>query len=300
MARRRHWLRNLGLAFLAVLVILGTIVWRFAVRTETVRLDEHAWAVMNGGGNTLVLDSPEGALVVDTKLFLSARSLQKEVAQLTGRPVKMVVNTHYHLDHAGGNVRHVGAEFVGHPKTREHLLATEPDTYGVGKEGERALTATLVPDRKQFQFGDDFVDIRYLGQGHTDGDVVVFLHKRSLLHAGDLFFNGYYPTIDPGGSGSMRAWVGTLDQALAIGAAKIIPGHGPIATNADMKNARDYLAALWAAALEGARAGKSCDDLKSSFDPKPFHLRPIPLISSFAKNVKTACAEAKAFVATPK
>src|SRR6185369_14190393 len=153
-------------------------------------------------------------------------------------------------------------EFVGHERARARLLETDA-MFQPGGEGAEMVPKTFVPDGgKQLQFGDDYVDIRYLGRGHTDGDVAVFLHRRSILHAGDLFVNGFYPIIDTKGGGSLRELGPTLDKLCDIGAAKIVPGHGPIAGPAELDNTRKYVNALWKHILEGVRAGKSKSEIE--------------------------------------
>lgn len=290
-ARLARWF---GIALLLLLIAAGIGAWR-ALKVDTARIDDHLYALMGGGGNTLLLLGDEGALVVDTKFSWPAAQLQNEVKRLTGKPVKMVIDTHYHADHTHGNPKFPGAEFVGHPQTRAHLLGLDAGMFGPGAEGAAMAPTTLVSDGKQFSFADDYVDVRYLGRGHTDGDVVVFLHKRSILHTGDLFLNGYYPVFDPRGGGSLRELGPTLDKVIAIGAQKIIPGHGPMAGPDELKRFREYVGALWEHALSGVRAGKRCDEIAADFDAERFHLAPIPGFSSLRKNLEAACAEATAW-----
>ncbi|MSP63740.1 MAG: MBL fold metallo-hydrolase [Myxococcales bacterium] len=284
-----------GIVLLLLALGAGFLAWRM-LRVETVRIDEHLHVLLGGGGNTLLLDSPEGALVVDTKFSFPASHLQKEAQRLTGKPVKMVIDTHYHFDHTGGNPLFPGAEFVGAPRTREHLIAKEA-LFRPGAAGEKMLPTTLVSDGKQWNFGDDYVDVRYLGVGHTDGDLVVFLHKRSILHTGDLFVNGFYPVMDPEAGGSYRALGPTLDKVIAIGAQQIIPGHGPIAAPEDLKRFREYVGLLWDHVLSGVRSGKSRDEVAAGFDAARFHLEPIYGFSSVRKNLDAAFDEATAWLA---
>ena len=288
--------RWIGVALFLLLIVAGIGAWR-ALKVDTEKLDDRLYALMGGGGNTLMLVGDEGALVVDTKFSWPAAHLQKEVKRITGKPVKMVIDTHYHFDHTHGNPYYPGAEFVAHPRTRAHLLELDGGMFGPGAEGAAMVPTTLVDTGKQFEFADDYVDVRYLGRGHTDGDVVVFLHKRSILHTGDLFLNGLYPVIDLKGGGSVRELGPTLDKVIAIGARRIIPGHGPIAGPEDLKLFRKYIRALWDHALAAAHAGK-CDESTASFDAVPFHLSPLPGFSSLRKNIDAACEEATALVAS--
>jgi glyoxylase-like metal-dependent hydrolase (beta-lactamase superfamily II) len=300
MAKKRSLLRRIGRALLILFVLLlagaGVLAY-FAFRVTTVALDDHAWVLLGGGGNTLVLDGPEGPLVVDTKFGPPAATLEREVKRIAGKPVKMVIDTHYHIDHTHGNPRFPGAEFVSAKRTRDHLLELDAKTFGPGSDGEHEVPTTLIDDGmvKQINFGDDFVEVRQPGRGHTDGDVVVFLHKRSVLHTGDLFVNGYYPIIDPKGGGSFAELGPTLDKVIAIGAAKIIPGHGPIATPDDLVRYRKYVAALWDHVRAGVKAGKSKQEIEKGFDATPYRLSNLMVaLTSLSKNVAQAYDEAVA------
>lgn len=188
----RRILRALAVVLVLLLAVVGVGAY-FLMKVKTVQLDDKLYELNGGGGNTLALLSDEGALVIDTKFGPPAGKIKDEVARLTGKPVKMVINTHYHFDHTGGNPRFPGAEFVGTTRTREHLLTLEAKRFGPGTDGEKVVPTTLVDQSKQMSFGDEYVDVRYVGRGHTDGDVIVFLHKRSLVHTGDLYVGGYYP-----------------------------------------------------------------------------------------------------------
>ncbi len=295
----RRALRWLGALLLVGAAVVGILAWR-QLRTETVRLDDRAFVVLGGGGNTLVLAADDGALVVDTKFSYPASQLKTQVDKLVGKPAKLVINTHYHFDHSHGNPLYAGARFMAQTRTREHLLALDPGLFGPNAPGAAMLPTELVDDVRKLRFGDEEIEVRYLGRGHTDGDIVVFLRKRSLLHMGDLFTNGLYPIADVKGGGSMRDWVATIDRAIELQPKTIIPGHGPIATLDDLKAFRAYLGAVWQHALDGATAGKSCDDIAGSFDGTPWKMAPIPGFSSQSKNLETACEEAKAEVAKTK
>jgi glyoxylase-like metal-dependent hydrolase (beta-lactamase superfamily II) len=292
-SRLRRIARVLGVLFLILLALAGVGAY-FLFRVTTKTIDEHAWVLLGGGGNTLVLDGDPGPMVVDTKFGPPAATLEREVKRLVGRPVKLVIDTHYHFDHTHGNPRFVGAEFWGARRTRDRLLGQDAGMFGPGAEGEKAVPTNLIDDGlvKQLHWGDDFVEVRQPGRGHTDGDVVVFLHKRSLLHTGDLFLNGYYPLIDTKGGGSFAELGPTLDKVIAIGAAKVVPGHGPMCGREELVNYRKYVGSLWDHVLAGVRAGKSQKEIEKTFDPAPYGLSGLPGMSSYSKNVGLAYEEA--------
>jgi len=293
----------LGAALLLVVLLVGGFFLKF-LSTDDTRFDAHAWAMLGGGGNTLILDSDAGPLVVDTKFLYPSGKLKAAIEKSAGKPVKMVINTHYHFDHTGGNPKYVGAEFMAAATVPEHMRKEMASDFGPDKPGAATVPTTLIPttvdapNPKRFTYGDDDVEVLFLGRGHTDGDVVVLLHNRSILHMGDLFVNGAYPLVDTKAGASVREWVGVMDRAIALNAKTVIPGHGPICTTADMKLQRDYLASLWEEAMAAVKAGKSRDQAVSAHDPSRFGLKPIfPVIMGPGDNMKAAYDEAKAWVA---
>ncbi len=288
----RRILRVVGVLVLLIVAVVGVGAY-YLFKVKTVELDDKLVELDGGGGNTLVLLSDDGALVIDTKFGPPSGKLKDEIAKRTGKPVKMVINTHYHFDHTGGNPRFGGAEFVGSTRTREHMQTIDAGRFGPGAEGAKMVPTTLVDTNKQLPFGDEFVDVRYCGRGHTDGDVIVFLHKRSLVHTGDLFVSGLYPIIDARAGGSFREFAATLDCVIATGAKTVVPGHGPITDMAALKKFRDYVAALWKHVEAGVRDGKSVDEITKGFDATPYGLENMPMFSSLAKNVEAAYNEAK-------
>jgi glyoxylase-like metal-dependent hydrolase (beta-lactamase superfamily II) len=183
------------------------------------------------GGNVSVLKTGAGAVVVDTLTFgTQGEEIRRLAEELTGEPVAMIINSHYHLDHTHGNPAFdPGTRVLAHERTLHHLQQLDADYF--------ADTPDLLP-RETLAFeetllvGNKTLRIMHPGIGHTDGDVVVVFVEDEVLVAGDLFFNNFYPNIDLEAGGSVLAWGDTLDSVLALPFNQVIPGHGPV-SNAD-------------------------------------------------------------------
>jgi len=266
---------------------VGFQVFRF-FQTETVKIDERFYVVLGGGGNSAVLIADDGVLVVDTKFYRPGRQLPEIIKSITDKPVKVIINTHYHSDHTHGNPNYQpGTDVIAQRRTREHLIKLDKDFW----EAEPAwsmLPADLLDDEKTLQFGDETIRIFHPGRGHTDGDVVVYFSKRRILHTGDLFLHAMYPFIDLKGGGSGRAWPATLDAVLAIGdVTQYIPGHGPLAARADVVRFQSYLRSVVSQASALVAQGKSLAEIQRSVDLHAyddFHGR--PFFTSRAKNIE--------------
>jgi cyclase len=252
-----------------ILAAAGYVGFRFyrLMRTETVKIDDRFYVVLGGGGNTAVLIADDGVLVVDTKFWRAGRQLPGIIGALTDKPVKVIINTHYHADHTHGNPQYApGTTVIAQRHTRAHLLALDKSFWEV-EPAWSLLPAEMVDDEKQLQFGDETIRIIHPGRGHTDGDVVVYFAKRRIVAMGDLFVNGRYPRIDLRGGGSGREWPVTLDKVLAIGdVTQYIPGHGPLAERAAVVRFQGYLRSLVTQVEARAAQGRSLAEIQYAVD----------------------------------
>jgi cyclase len=277
----------LAVMAVAVAAFVGFQFYRF-MRTETIKIDDRFYVVLGGGGNTAVLIGDDGVLVVDTKFWHPGRQLPGIIAALTDKPVKVIINTHYHADHTHGNPNYaVGTTVIAQRRTRAHLIALDDDFW----EAEPAwnlLPADLVDDEKSLHFGDETIRIIHPGRGHTDGDVVVYFSKRRIIATGDLFVNGRYPRIDLRGGGSGREWPATLDKVLAISeTAQYIPGHGALADRAGLVRFQSYLRSLVTQVEERAAQGRSLSEIQHAVDLHEYDdFVTIPFLSSRARNIQ--------------
>ena len=275
---------------MVVLVVAGFVGFRFYrfLRTETIKLDDRFYVILGGGGNTAVLIGDDGVLVVDTKFWQPGRQLPAIMRAITDKPVKVIINTHYHADHTHGNPNYPpGTTVIAQRHTREHLLALDKDFWEV-EPAWSLLPSELLDDEKQLQFGDETIRIIHPGRGHTDGDVVVYFGKRRILATGDLFVNGRYPRIDLPGGGSGREWPATLDKVLGIDdVTQYIPGHGPLADRAALVRFQSYLRSLVTQVGERAAQGRSLAEIKHAVDLHAYDdFVSMPFLSSRDRNVE--------------
>lgn len=291
----RRILIGLSLLVVVILGVVGYGFYRF-LHTDTVKIDERFYVVLGGGGNTAVLISDDGVLVVDPKFLRPGRTLLKTIRSLTDKPVRVIINTHYHSDHTHGNVNFApGTDIIAQRRARAHLLQRDGNFWEV-EPAWSMLPNDLVDDEKQFPFGDETVRVIHPGRGHTDGDVVVYFGKRRILHTGDLFLPDTYPFIDLRAGGSAREWVASLDNVLALrDVQQYIPGHGTLATRADVERFQRYLRTLVSGVEGQLERGKSVGEIEAGIDLRAYDdFRDLPFFTSRAKNVRWVYEELKA------
>jgi glyoxylase-like metal-dependent hydrolase (beta-lactamase superfamily II) len=186
------------------------------------------------GGNVLVSNGPDGKVVVDTFVLPAWTSLTKALAGLGSQPVKAVVDTHWHFDHADNNAgfRGLGAQIIAHTNTKTRLSQSH-DVLGMHFDPAppAALPTVLFASTHKLDANGEPFELGYIQPAHTDTDVYVRCLKTNVLHLGDTYFNGGYPFIDWTTGGTIGGMIAAAARSLTLSDAqtKIIPGHGPLA-----------------------------------------------------------------------
>ena len=250
---------------LLLLVVIFVIYLLLNIRSLTVEtLSKDIHVIRGMGGNTTVLNTDAGAVVIDSMTFKMQGSLiRKKAEELTGKEVVLLINTHYHLDHTHGNPGFKpGIQIVSTERTLSHLKALDGDNW-------QGSAAKLLPndtftDRRQFKLGNKTITLLHPGQAHTDGDLVVLFEEDKTLVMGDLFFNNHYPNIDLEAGGSVQAWPASIDKTLALTFDTVIPGHGDITDRAGLIGFQNMMSQLGAIGKSAAANKTSLEDVLSS------------------------------------
>lgn len=213
-------------------------------------LDNNGTYMLVGkGGNIGLSVGDEGVLLIDSQFEqLTDKILSAINNRITEKPVKFVINTHWHQDHTGGNENFVnnGAIVIAHENVRERLSTGQFVDF-LNKTFEasplNALPTITYNDFITFYFNEDKIDAYHIPNAHTDGDSIIYFNKRNVIHTGDLYVNGRYPFIDHSSGGSIDGIITAIEKITSIidNETKIIPGHGLIANIDDLQ---EYLVML--------------------------------------------------------
>ncbi len=203
------------------------------------------YAIIGSGGNVGVRVTSEGVILIDDKFPRNFSEIQDLVAQVSDQPVKYVLNTHHHGDHAGGNVEYINiAEIIAHQNARDNMVRGNQD----------APPRLVFTDQTAIYLGGVEVRAFYMGRGHTNGDAVIYFPDLRTVHGGDLL-HGIAPFIDYGNGGSSAGWVSTINNILALDFDTAIPGHGDMMTRDDVVNFRNQMEAVRARMGDLIRSG---------------------------------------------
>ena len=228
-------------------------------------------AVLFGaGGNIGVSHGEDGTILIDDQFAPLTAKIQKAVTDLGATPVKFLINTHWHYDHSGGNenLGKAGAIIMAHDNVRVRMAAGATVAGNVIPPAPKAaLPVITYADGLKLHLNGEEVRVIHMPVGHTDGDSIIHWTKSNVIHMGDLFFFGMsYPFVDGSSGGNVRGVVLAADEALAIADDKtqIIPGHGVVATKADLLKYRNMVAGIIVKVEAGIKAGQTLDQIKAS------------------------------------
>ncbi len=193
-----------------------------------------------GGGNVAASIGDDGILLVDDMYASMQNRLDSALKTVSAKPIRIIFNTHFHGDHIAGNANYrQTAIIIGHENLATRLRKNNK---------EAAPTIRLIPqvsftDSLHLQFNSEDILLLHYPSSHTDGDAIVYFSGSRVLHLGDLFFFEMFPAVYTSGGGNLEGLVTTLEKILARfpSDAKVIPGHGRIASMQDLK---DYLIML--------------------------------------------------------
>jgi cyclase len=241
------------------------------VEVKTVPLGGSVSMLQGSGGNIGVLVGADGVLLVDDEYAPLVPKILAAVKQLSPKPIRFVVNTHWHGDHTGGNapLGTEGAIIVAQDNVRKRLSTEQFSNFrkkAIPPAPQAALPVVTFADGLSFHFDGEDVEVFHVVAAHTDGDAVLWFRKANVVHMGDVFFNGLYPFIDTGSGGSIDGMVTALDAVLGRidDGTKVIPGHGPVGTKADLKKFRDMLATVRDRIRKAIQQGKTEDQVVAS------------------------------------
>ena len=217
------------------------------------------------GGNTGVLVTDSGVVVVDTKLSGYGPSILEKIKKVTDKPVTMIINTHTHGDHTGSNEAFpASVDIVAHENTKANMVKM-PAFAG---EKSLFLPKRTYQDKMTVGSGKNQIDLYYFGPGHTNGDTWVVYRSLRVLQTGDMFAWRDAPTIDRNNGGSGIEYPKTLAKAIAgiKDVDVVIPGHSPVTSPKDLQEYQRFIAEWVAAVQSASTAGKSSEQAAESID----------------------------------
>jgi cyclase len=237
------------------------------VQIKATKVAGNVYMLEGSGGNIGVSVGEDGIVIVDDQFAPLAPKIKAALKEITDKPLRFVLNTHFHGDHTGGNSQFGNeATIIAHENVRKRLQEGGPvGGNAVTAAPKEALPVITFNDRATVHLNGEDIRAIHFPNGHTDGDSIIFFPKSNVVHMGDDFVTYGFPFIDVQNGGSVSGMIAGLEKALTLipADARIIPGHGPISSPGDVRKFVDMLKDSRALVAKASAEGKSAAQMKS-------------------------------------
>ena len=238
------------------------------VKIRPFKVAENIYLLKGSGGNIGVMTGKDGTIVIDDQFAPLSNKINGAIKTLDPGEVRFLINTHLHGDHSGGNenFKRMGVTIIAQDAVRARMMTEQFSARNNRTSPPRDKDAWPVitfPDRMSFHLNDEDIELIHMDPGHTDGDIIIHFKKANVFHTGDAFVRYGYPFIDLSSGGSFSGFISTLDKTLALmdDQSKVIPGHGELATKADIKILRGKLVDIRDQVAAALKKGKKVEDI---------------------------------------
>jgi len=241
------------------------------VQIKVSKVSGNVYMLQGAGGNIGASIGEDGIVIVDDQYAPLADKIKAALNGITDKPVRFVINTHYHEDHTGGNaIFQQKAPIIAHDNVRKRLAegGTAGNFGGVNfpakPQPKDALPIITFDHDVIVHLNGEDIRALHFPSGHTDGDSVIFFPKSNVVHMGDDFVTYGFPFIDLSGGGSVEGMIAALEEIIPKlpPDVKVIPGHGPVSNLDDVRRYVTMLRETKAVVEKGIKQGKTLDQLK--------------------------------------
>jgi len=237
------------------------------VQIITTKVADGIYMLQGAGGNIGVSAGEDGIFMIDDQFSPLTPKILEALSIISPKPIKFIINTHWHFDHTGGNenLGKMGVVIVAHDNVYKRLSTDQfmkDFNRDVPAAPKAALPMVSFNDEATFHMNGLHILARHYAHSHTDGDSIIFFKNKNVIHMGDIFFNGHYPYTDSGSGGSIYGMIDTVADILRQidDTTKIIPGHGPLANKQDLQHYHDMMVQVVDLLAPLAKKGLSIDE----------------------------------------
>ncbi|WP_440121141.1 MBL fold metallo-hydrolase [Tenacibaculum sp. Ill] len=239
------------------------------VKITSEKLTENIYVLKGQGGNIGVFVEENGVFMIDDQFAPLSKKILAAIKTITDNPITYLINTHWHGDHTGGNAnfQKEGAVIVSHENVRKRM-SIDQVVRGKKKSAspKEALPVITFSEDIQFYIGEEPILITHIHNAHTDGDALVYFGNSNVLHVGDAYFQGKFPYIDIDSGGTIDGYIKGVENMIMIADddTKIIPGHGNVSSEKELKVYLSMLKDLKSTISSEIKKGRSLEEVKSN------------------------------------
>jgi cyclase len=238
------------------------------VEIKAQKINETTYMLTGAGGNLGLSVGEDAVFLIDDQFAPLTEKITAAIQKITPKPVKFVLNTHWHFDHTGGNenLGKAGVLVMAHDNVRKRMDSEQFIEFlrmNTPRSPKAALPVVTFNAAISFHINGEEIRGLHMPRAHTDGDTVVHFMKSDVVHMGDIYFNGFYPFIDTSSGGTIEGVIAACDQVLGFtsDSTRVIPGHGPLSNKAELKAYRDMLATTLERVKKLIAEGKKLEEI---------------------------------------
>jgi cyclase len=268
---------NHGIRSCLALVLAGCATLGYAqqqdlskVQITVTKVAGNVYMLQGAGGNIGASVGEDGIVIVDDQFAPLADKIRAALKGITDKPLRFIINTHYHFDHTGGNLPLHDATIVAHDNVRKRMASGAEGGIGGSvlfkqdASPKEALPVITFQNDVTIHVNGEEIRALHYPSGHTDGDSIVFFSKSNVVHMGDDFVTYGFPFVDLHNGGSVKGMAAALEKTIGSLPAdvKVIPGHGPVSTPDDVRTFVKMLKETSAVVEKAVKQGKTLQQLQ--------------------------------------
>lgn len=242
-----------------------------AVEFTMTQVAESVYMLQGRGGNIGLSVGADGVFMIDDQYAPLTEDIRAEIAKISDQPIRFLINTHYHGDHTGGNeaLGGTGTVILAHENVRKRMSSEQVRSLFnsvVPPSSDGSLPIITFDSSVTFHLNGEDIRALHVAHAHTDGDSIIHFPESNVVHAGDVTFIGFYPFIDVDAGGSIDGIISAVDTILGLcdENTRIIPGHGPLSTPADLRPYRAMLVVMRDRIAAMIADGKSLEEVQAA------------------------------------
>lgn len=258
-----------------VIVFLSLPLALFSQNKEIIikshKLTDNIYMLTGSGGNIGLFIGEDGVFMIDDQYAPLTQKILSEIKLLTDKPVKFLINTHWHGDHTGGNenINKGGTVIVAHQNVRKRMSTEQFSSMWNRKtppSPKDALPVITFDKSLTFHFNGDDILVFHVHDAHTDGDAIIYFSKNNVLHTGDTYFQGKYPFVDLDSGGTVNGYINAVKEILHLidDETKIIPGHRGISNKKELQEFLLMLEDIKSIVKKEITAGKTEEEVTNN------------------------------------
>ena len=236
---------------------------------DIIQVTDSIYMLSEGGGNVGVFVGDDGIFLIDDKVDVLSEKLLNSIKKISDKPVKFIINTHWHPDHVGGNeeLAKTNSIIISHGNTRERLSTEQFSSFlnkTIAPLPESALPIVTFNNEITFYFNNDVINVKHIPAAHTDGDAIVHFNNSNVIHVGDIVSDTYFPYVDLSAGGSIDGLIDGIENMilpLANEETKIIVGHGSLSTKDHIIASLDMLKDIRSTISEAISQNKTLEEV---------------------------------------